>query len=270
MAGASAWVAVALTLDLLRRLEGGGEDHRKPWFSGDYHHVRGGLWRVVDGPSKPVYTFGGQWTAATHAIQVATQARVPLSDVTVPAVPPQGRPAAELTELDSPKACGPIDLGFTHHRGEGGWDLGLHVSPPSPCPPPPRAHPLCASGPPLPRRPHLVSQVWGAVSTALLAGDYATATQAKTEVEDRQRRIRRERDESGTQWQPEHFHPAHTHEKKHHPLPALPKESKDGKDLVVDWVHRNFPSPSDHAHANANHQHHPHPHVHAHHKESSP
>ena len=48
-------------------------------------------------------------------------------------------------------------------------------------------------------------KVWGKVSKALKVGNYAEASRIKTEIEEAQRKIRRERKENGEVWNPQHF-----------------------------------------------------------------
>lgn len=54
--------------------------------------------------------------------------------------------------------------------------------------------------------------VWGEVSEAIVNKDWEKAREAKNSVEERQRRLRIERESKGQNWTPKHFTLSHTKE----------------------------------------------------------
>lgn len=77
-------------------------------------------------------------------------------------------------------------------------------------------------------------RVWQGVTAALRAQDYATATQEKNTIEERQRQARREREAAGEEWRPRHFRPA--------PPVAADRDKGRGSDPNhVAWQHAAFP-----------------------------
>eukprot|EP00158_Paraphelidium_tribonemae_P009665 Partr_v1_DN28927_c4_g1_i11_m25252 putative Oxysterol-binding protein len=123
----------------------------KPWFVGDYHHIKGS----VTGPNKePVYELSGQWTGDMMVTDCRTRIETTLwqsGSGSVNSRPPKlVKPVAEMDDLESRK-------------------------------------------------------VWFNVSEALAMQEYGIANKQKTEVEERQRQLRKQRQDQGHEYRPKYF-----------------------------------------------------------------
>lgn len=79
--------------------------YSKPWFSGEYHTVKGQVFRTdAAGKKHVVYTLSGKWTGQIEATNVETGQRAVLIDIaTTPASQEITPPVEELGELESRK-----------------------------------------------------------------------------------------------------------------------------------------------------------------------
>lgn len=55
-------------------------------------------------------------------------------------------------------------------------------------------------------------RIWKKVSEALKVGDYATASAEKSSIENQQRTLRKEREQTSTKWEPSYFKAVEGHE----------------------------------------------------------
>lgn len=80
---------------------------RKPWFSGEYHTIKGEIFKVGAGGKRGkddvVYTLTGKWTGALEAVHVPTGTRKQIikETSTAPSQEPIVRPISEQGELES-------------------------------------------------------------------------------------------------------------------------------------------------------------------------
>ena len=141
----------------------------KPWFSGDYHSVRGSIYRA-DSSDATLFSLSGRWVDTVYYREGA--AGRPMSSK-------KKRPSSAATDDDGDnKVLFKVDL---KER------------------PPVTVKPIGDMN-------SLESKkVWQKVTEALLKEEYDVASQEKNAIEERQRESRKLRQQSGEEWQPEFF-----------------------------------------------------------------
>ncbi|KAI9141224.1 hypothetical protein BKA69DRAFT_1038683 [Paraphysoderma sedebokerense] len=133
----------------------------KPWFSGEYHHMKGSIYKIGE-EKKSLYTISGRWPHVTYITETKSNETTVLFDAdTSPIEEPSVKPIAEQNDIESRK-------------------------------------------------------LWQKVADALNSQNYSTATKEKTDIEEYQRSMRKERAANGEVWNPKYFKFVEDDESLHH------------------------------------------------------
>ncbi|KAJ1993709.1 Oxysterol-binding protein 4 [Dimargaris cristalligena] len=164
----------------------------KPWFGGEYHRFKGSIYHVPANPSPPSSSSSKKNAAAKSSLQNQSAS----GDIVVDPMAVDNGKVANAERLYTIEGRWMAQSTLTNVKT---GDTSPLFDATSHRPIPISVVPITEQGPLESRR------VWQQVAKAINEGDFGTASAHKSEIENHQRQLRKERKDKGEDWVPEYF-----------------------------------------------------------------